>query len=231
MSLLRSSTNEELQVRAEKQLRDEGNSFSLDVAFTVRAGFTILFGASGSGKTTLLDCIAGLAIPDNGRIALGETPMFDSSARVNVPSNRRSVGYLLQSLALFPHMTVQQNVHYGLSGVTAAERDRRSQRNSGIVSYCSAGAAAATRAFGGRAAARCTGTHAGYASAGLAARRTAYRARCRDQVADCCRPACLEPRAPDPDSLRHAPARRGICAGRARDCAGARKNCGPRLAE
>ncbi len=105
------------------------------------AGFTILFGASGAGKTTLLDCIAGLQTPDEGTIAIGETVLFDSESRVNLPPHRRSVAYLLQSLALFPHMTVEQNVQYGLASLSQSERDARSGEVLGIVSHSVAGAA------------------------------------------------------------------------------------------
>lgn len=104
---------------------ERGSSFLLDVEFVAAKGFTILFGASGAGKTTLLDCIAGLQSPEHGRIAIGDAVLFDSASRVNVPPNRRSVGYLLQSLALFPHLTVQQNVQYGLAALDAHEREYR----------------------------------------------------------------------------------------------------------
>jgi molybdate transport system ATP-binding protein len=99
--------------------------FVLEAEFTASPGFTILFGASGAGKTTLLDCIAGLQIPDNGRIAIGDTVLYDSAARVSLPPNVRSAGYLLQSLALFPHMTVEQNVQYGLARLQKSERHAR----------------------------------------------------------------------------------------------------------
>jgi len=104
-----------------------GSSFTLDVRFAVSPGFTILFGASGAGKTTLLDCIAGRQTPDDGKIAIGETALFDAQSRRNLPPSRRSVGYLLQSLALFPHMTVEQNVQYGLAALDSAEREARSR--------------------------------------------------------------------------------------------------------
>jgi len=121
------STGEELSVRIRKSFAGErSSSFLLEVEFTASPGFTILFGASGAGKTTLLDCIAGLQIPEAGRIAIAQDVFFDSAARVNLPANRRSVGYLLQSLALFPHMTVRQNVQYGLQGLVSAEREARS---------------------------------------------------------------------------------------------------------
>jgi len=118
----------ELKVRVRTKLAGEGQPFSLEVELAAGAGFTILFGASGSGKTTLLDCIAGLRTPDSGRIAVGGTTLFDSEARVDVPPSRRGVGYLLQSLALFPHLTVQQNVEYGLADLSGAERDARARQ-------------------------------------------------------------------------------------------------------
>ena len=120
---------EQLSVRVRQCFSDGSgvSSFTLDVRFAVSAGFAILFGASGAGKTTLLDCIAGLQTPDEGEIAIGGTAVFDSRSGRNLPPNRRSVGYLLQSLALFPHMTIQQNVQYGLAALDRSEREARSQ--------------------------------------------------------------------------------------------------------
>ncbi len=124
------TSGEELSVRVHKSFAAAGGvgaSFALDVEFTVTPGFTILFGASGAGKTTLLDCIAGLQTPEAGRIAIAGDALFDNVAGVDLPPNRRHVGYLLQSLALFPHMTVRQNVLYGLHGIASAEREARSR--------------------------------------------------------------------------------------------------------
>ena len=122
-----SPPGEQLTVRVQKRFRGESDSqFTLEVQLAVAGGFTILFGASGAGKSTLLDCIAGLQTPDEGTIAIGETILFDSQSRVNLPPSRRSVAYLLQSLALFPHMTVEQNVQYGLPSLNKADRDARS---------------------------------------------------------------------------------------------------------
>jgi molybdate transport system ATP-binding protein len=118
---------EQLTLRLKRNFRgDSGSQFVLDVELAVATGFTILFGASGAGKTTLLDCIAGLQTPDEGAIAIGEAVLFDSVSRVNLPPRRRSVAYLLQSLALFPHMTVEQNVQYGLAALNQRDRDARS---------------------------------------------------------------------------------------------------------
>ena len=112
-----------LHARFRKRYSMPGREFVLDVDFHAPAGFTILFGASGAGKTTLLDCVAGLAIPDDGTIAVGERILFDPSQRISLPLSKRRIGYVFQSLALFPHMTVAQNVEYGLSHLPRAEPD------------------------------------------------------------------------------------------------------------
>lgn len=97
--------------------------FTLDVDFSVGSGFNILFGASGAGKTTLLDCVAGLTTPDSGRIAVGDRVLFDGAT--SRPVEKRRVGYVLQSLALFPHFSVEKNVEYGLAHLPAAKRKER----------------------------------------------------------------------------------------------------------
>src|SRR5664279_4661417 len=98
----------ELSVRLQKRFVDVSKSdspFQLDVQFAASAGFTILFGASGSGKTTVLDCIAGLQEPDSGRVAVSGITLLDSSQGTDLPTRSRNIGYLFQTLALFPHMT------------------------------------------------------------------------------------------------------------------------------
>jgi molybdate transport system ATP-binding protein len=101
------------------------HTFALNVDFAAASGFTILFGASGSGKTTLLDCIAGLTTPDSGIVKIGSKKFFDASARLNVPVSQRDVGYVFQDLALFPHLTVEANVSYGLNRHSHVDRRRR----------------------------------------------------------------------------------------------------------
>lgn len=96
--------------------------FALDVNFSAPPGFTILFGASGAGKTTLLDCVAGLVRPDKGNIRVGATVFFDSELKVDRPVARRKVGYVFQSLALFPNLSVEDNVAYGLHARPVRER-------------------------------------------------------------------------------------------------------------
>jgi molybdate transport system ATP-binding protein len=103
------------------------DSFSLDVDFSVRAGITMLFGASGSGKTTLLRCVAGLLRPDTGRVHIGERTLFDSTSGVDVPVPQRHVGFVFQHLALFPHLNVEQNLHYGLGHVNGSVRRERTR--------------------------------------------------------------------------------------------------------
>ena len=102
-----------------------GSLFVLDVSVEVPPGITILFGASGAGKSTLLDCIAGLAHPDEGRIASSGDVLFDSAARVNVPVPKRRIAYVFQTLALFPHLTAEENVVYGLNDLPGQEKRER----------------------------------------------------------------------------------------------------------
>jgi len=114
-----------LSAQISKRLAGPGHEFDLNVDFQAAAGFTILFGASGVGKTTLLDCVAGLTKPDSGKIAVGERVFFDSARRIDVATARRRTGYVFQDLALFPHLTVEQNVQYGLAHLQPAERRER----------------------------------------------------------------------------------------------------------
>jgi molybdate transport system ATP-binding protein len=118
-------TNRTLTARIGKALSSKEREFSLDVEFSAAPGFSILFGPSGAGKTTLLDCLAGLAMPDSGRIAVGERVLCDASTGQNVAVFKRGVGYVLQDLALFPHLTVEQNVEYGLQHLARSARKQR----------------------------------------------------------------------------------------------------------
>ena len=115
-----------LSVRIRKQREVKtGSSFLLDVAFEIPAGITILFGPSGAGKSTLLDCLAGLLRPDSGHIAVRDVVLFNSETRVNLSPQSRHVSYVFQDLALFPHMTVRENVSYGLHAIEKAKRTAR----------------------------------------------------------------------------------------------------------
>jgi molybdate transport system ATP-binding protein len=98
-----------LAVDIEKQLGD----FFLSVRFQTGSGATGVFGPSGAGKTTLVNMIAGLIAPDRGRIAIDETVLFDSAARINLPPHARRIGYVFQEGRLFPHISVEHNLDYG----------------------------------------------------------------------------------------------------------------------
>ncbi len=115
-----------LEVRARKRFGSaHAPGFQLEVDFSAPPGITILFGPSGAGKTSVLDAVAGLIAPDAGRIVAGGSTFFDSDAGLSVPVARRGIGYVFQELALFPHLTVEENIHYGITALDAAERHRR----------------------------------------------------------------------------------------------------------
>jgi molybdate transport system ATP-binding protein len=88
-------------------------SFALELTLAVGRETFALVGPSGAGKTTVLRVVAGLARPSAGRVALGERVLFDADRGVDVPPEGRGVGFVFQDYALFPHMTVEQNVAYG----------------------------------------------------------------------------------------------------------------------
>jgi molybdate transport system ATP-binding protein len=90
-------------------------AFSLDVSFAAPTpGVTALFGRSGAGKSTIAQLLAGLWRADAGRVQLGDQLLFDSQQRLNVPAQRRRIGYVFQDLRLFPHLNVEHNLRYGL---------------------------------------------------------------------------------------------------------------------
>lgn len=122
-------TSRMLFVRIRKQIQAAGSPpFLLSVTHEFPLGFTVLFGPSGAGKSTLLDCIAGLLKPDVGSIMLGEEVFFDGASKISLPPPQRRIAYVFQSLALFPHLDVEDNVNFGLSTVSAEERGQRMDR-------------------------------------------------------------------------------------------------------
>ena len=100
--------------------------FVLDAVFEAENGITCLLGASGCGKSLTLKCIAGIEKPDRGHIELDGRVLFDSEKHINLPPQARRVGYLFQSYALFPNMTLRQNLLCGLTRVQdRTEKERR----------------------------------------------------------------------------------------------------------
>jgi molybdate transport system ATP-binding protein len=118
-----------LSVHIQKKFMKAGTpTFGLQINEEFSPGFTVLFGPSGAGKSTLLDCIAGLLQPDEGRIAFGAETFFDGEKGTSLPPQKRGIGYVFQSLALFPHLSVEENVAYGVAALQAGERSERMER-------------------------------------------------------------------------------------------------------
>jgi len=116
-----------LDVAIQKQLRD----FTLDVAVRVDPGkIFVIMGANGSGKSTTLSSIAGLVCPDTGYVRLGGEILYDSPTRSNLPPEDRRIGYVFQNSAVFPHLTVHENVAFGLR----ARKEKPDVINSRVVS-------------------------------------------------------------------------------------------------
>lgn len=106
-----------LEVRVKKSLP----GFHLDVAFSVDQEILAILGPSGSGKTMTLQCIAGLVRPDEGYIKLNDKVLLDSSCKTCLPPRTRKVGFVFQNYALFPNLTVKENIAYGISELPRPE--------------------------------------------------------------------------------------------------------------
>lgn len=96
------------------EIRRRAGDFSLDVAFEAPPGITGIIGRSGAGKTMTLQAIAGLSKPDSARIALGEEIFADTAKNIHLKTEKRHIGYVFQEARLFPHLTVERNLDYGL---------------------------------------------------------------------------------------------------------------------
>lgn len=90
--------------------------FELDAAFEAGPGVTGILGPSGSGKSLTLECIAGIDKPDEGKIELNGRILFDKEKHMDIKTRHRHTGYMFQHYALFPHLTVKQNLAFGLKG-------------------------------------------------------------------------------------------------------------------
>ncbi len=112
-----------LYVDIEKKL----SCFTLKVRFECDKLPLSLLGPSGAGKSVTLRCIAGIERPDKGRIVLDDTVLFDSEKRINLPPQKRRVGYLFQDYALFPNMTVWENIKAGMKNTPRNEREKKAE--------------------------------------------------------------------------------------------------------
>ena len=105
------------------QVKKRQGDFAVDMAFEAPCkGVTALFGPSGAGKTSLINMTAGLLTPDDGHIAVNDTVLFDAAARINLPPEKRRIGYVFQDGRLFPHLSVKGNLTYGMRQVPEQNR-------------------------------------------------------------------------------------------------------------
>lgn len=104
-------------------IEKELSGFNLKIKFSSEKNIVGLLGASGSGKSMTLKFIAGLDTPDRGKIILNKKVLYDSDKKINIPSRKRKVGFLFQNYALFPNMTVEQNIGFGLQNIEKSKRN------------------------------------------------------------------------------------------------------------
>lgn len=105
-----------IEIKLQKQFEGINEAFHLDFNFTVESGsLTAIYGESGSGKTSLLRMISGLLQPDKGYINIDNEVWFGSNQKINLAIQKREIGFVFQDFALFPNMTIKQNISYGIS--------------------------------------------------------------------------------------------------------------------
>ncbi|WMW81895.1 ATP-binding cassette domain-containing protein [Undibacterium cyanobacteriorum] len=103
------------QKTLQHRLGEQHSSFTLDVQFKGDVQTLLIFGPSGAGKSCCLQMLAGLMKPNQGKIVIGDTPLFDAQSNLFVSAQERQFAYVFQDYALFPHLTVRQNIAFGLS--------------------------------------------------------------------------------------------------------------------
>ncbi len=116
----------------------DSEAFELNIHLLADAGITVLFGPSGAGKTLTLNCLGGFARPDEGRILVNDQLYFDAAANLHLTPQRRRCGYIFQDHALFPHMTVRDNLRFAASAAPSESNrglNRRRRINELIDSF------------------------------------------------------------------------------------------------
>ena len=109
--------------RVDVCVQKQQGGFYLDIAFAAeQAGVTALFGPSGAGKTSVVNMVAGLSRPDRGRITIGDRCCFDGEKGIHLPPEKRRIGYVFQEARLFPHLTVQANLTFGMNRLKPSDR-------------------------------------------------------------------------------------------------------------
>ena len=103
------------QVELHSRLGNQASAFELDIAFTSDAQRLVLFGPSGAGKTQTLMMMAGLNAPQQGKVVFKDKVLLDSQRGIHLPARHRGLGYVFQDYALFPHLTVRQNIGFALA--------------------------------------------------------------------------------------------------------------------
>ncbi|MDQ1275582.1 MAG: molybdate transport system ATP-binding protein [Euryarchaeota archaeon] len=112
----------EAEINGKKSTR---KAFMLDIGFEMENELVVLFGPSGSGKTTLFKCISGITEPDDGKITVGSKVYYDKDQKINLPIQKRNLGYVFQNYTLFPHMNVRKNIECGLKIWEKEEKEER----------------------------------------------------------------------------------------------------------
>ncbi len=112
-------------------IRKKFNGFSMDAVWSMENEIAALFGCSGAGKSLTLKSIVGLIRPDEGRIASDDEVLFDISKGIDLPPQKRRLGYVSQDLALFPHMSVRGNIEYGFHGMARPFAGKEKAKNPG----------------------------------------------------------------------------------------------------